>query len=104
MEARHNKTISSPISCPNQADSKYVYRPHSGILQKTVENGIVIIAGDCHYEPGYIPTMHKAIVLLCKELKPKGVILNGDIVDLAALSHFDNRQVDLALFYDAKLD
>jgi hypothetical protein len=33
--------------------------------------------------------MHKALVRLCKELKPAGVVLNGDIVDLAALSHFD---------------
>src|SRR5262249_55695650 len=88
IERKYHIRIVGPKEKHNPAP-QYDYRPHSGILQKQVENGIVIIAGDSHYEPGYIPTMHRALVLLCKELKPAGIVLNGDICDLAALSRFD---------------
>ena len=54
-----------------------------------VENGTVIVASDCHYWPGEATLAHKALVKLIKELKPKAVILNGDVLDGARVSRHD---------------
>jgi hypothetical protein len=59
---------------------------HPARLNLAVENGVVIIGSDAHYWPGKISTAHKAFVKLCKELKPKIVIMNGDVFDGAKAS------------------
>jgi predicted phosphodiesterase len=61
--------------------------PRSLFLE--VENGTVIVASDCHYWPGEPTLAHKALVKLTKELKPKAVILNGDVLDGARISRHD---------------
>ena len=53
-----------------------------------VKNGVVIVASDCHYWPGNPSTTHKALVKFIKELKPKAVILNGDVIDACSISRF----------------
>lgn len=59
---------------------------HPGITELSVDNGVVLVASDCHYWPGIITTAHTAFVQMCKELKPKAVILNGDVLDGAGIS------------------
>jgi hypothetical protein len=49
-------------------------------------NGVVMIGSDCHYNPEYISTAHKAFVYFTKQLKPNMVILNGDLFDFAVIS------------------
>jgi predicted phosphodiesterase len=52
-----------------------------------VTNGYVVVFSDAHYNPSLpITVAHKALVAVCKELKPKVVVANGDIVDLAQVS------------------
>lgn len=51
-----------------------------------VTNGTVIIASDCHYQPGPAPTAHRALVRRISELKPLAVILDGDVFDGASNS------------------
>ena len=51
-----------------------------------VPNGIVIVGSDFHYWPGAPPLMHKAFVTMCKALKPKAVVLNGDVIDAPQIS------------------
>ena len=46
-----------------------------------IENGVVMVASDAHYWPGYISTAHRAFVLACKELKPALICMNGDSFD-----------------------
>lgn len=53
-----------------------------------IRDGIVIIAGDQHYWPGSIPTLHRAQIALCKKLKPALVVNNGDSFDGASVSRF----------------
>lgn len=54
-----------------------------------VKNGVFIIGSDAHYKPHYVATAHRAMVALTKALKPRGVILNGDIFDASSVSrHF----------------
>ena len=51
-----------------------------------LENGVIIIGSDCHYNPRYVTTAHRAFVQCVKHLKPKVVILNGDLCDFASIS------------------
>lgn len=52
----------------------------------TLDNGVIIVGSDCHYNPRYITTAHRAFVQCVKHLKPKAVILNGDLADFASIS------------------
>ena len=58
----------------------------SSRLELEVRNGMVIVASDAHYWPGETSLMHRALVLLCRELKPQALILNGDVMDLPRAS------------------
>lgn len=51
-----------------------------------ITDGCVLVGSDCHYWPGNISTAHRAFVKFCRELKPKAVILNGDVLDGARIS------------------
>ena len=52
----------------------------------SIDNGVIIVGSDCHYNPRYITTAHRAFVQCVKHLKPKVVILNGDLSDVASIS------------------
>jgi predicted phosphodiesterase len=58
-------------------------------LEFSCPDGVIVVASDCHYWPGEASTAHKALVTLVKELKPKAVVLNGDVVDGARVSRHD---------------
>lgn len=60
-------------------------------LNQDLQTGTVIIFSDAHYWPGIISTAHRALVYLVSELKPKMVIGNGDIFDMASPSHWGRR-------------
>lgn len=51
-----------------------------------LEDGIIIVASDCHYWPGDPSPAHRALVKLCGQLGPKIVVINGDEFDGAAVS------------------
>lgn len=55
-------------------------------MPATIANGNVIIASDCHYWPGMVSVAHQALCKLIKAMKPKIVILNGDVLDGARIS------------------
>jgi hypothetical protein len=55
-------------------------------MSDTVTDGVVLIASDCHYWPGIVTKAHQAFCKLAKQLSPKMVILNGDILDGARIS------------------
>jgi hypothetical protein len=71
--------------------------PDGGILQERtvppktridleIKDGIVIVGSDAHYWPGMISTAHAGLIEMIRRLKPKVVVMNGDIVDGASLS------------------
>jgi hypothetical protein len=60
-------------------------------LHQDVPDGTVIVFSDAHYWPGIVSTAHRAAVHLTRELKPKLVIGNGDIFDMASPSHWGRR-------------
>jgi hypothetical protein len=53
-----------------------------------LNNGVIIVGSDCHYWPGIISTAHRAFVKIIKDLKPKMVVMNGDVFDGASISRY----------------
>lgn len=81
------KKIGRQIKSPNIAKGvTRLAEEHPGRLQFDIADGIVLAASDPHYWPGKASTAHRAFVRFCKELKPKIVIMNGDVLDGAGIS------------------
>lgn len=55
-------------------------------MSDTITDGVILIASDCHYWPGVVTKAHEAFCKLAKQLSPKMVILNGDVLDGARIS------------------
>lgn len=55
-------------------------------MHKTLTDGVVIVASDCHYWPQVVTVAHQAFCTLAKKLQPKMIVLNGDILDGARIS------------------
>jgi len=53
-----------------------------------LEGGLIIVGSDAHYWPGEISTAHRGFLHFIKELRPRIVILNGDVFDGARISRF----------------
>jgi hypothetical protein len=77
LEALHSTVINAPRD--HQVD-------HPARIHLDIEDGLILIASDAHYWPGVVTTMHKAFVRACKEMKPRAVIMNGDVFDGARIS------------------
>lgn len=61
---------------------------HDAAKYLGIENGVVLIGSDAHYWPGIISTAHRAFVAFIRAMKPRAVILNGDVLDGATISRF----------------
>lgn len=55
-------------------------------LRLKLADGVAIVFSDAHYWPGVSSTAHRALVKLCKRLKPALVVANGDVLDGARIS------------------
>lgn len=55
-------------------------------IEQEMTDGVVMVASDAHYWPGVVTMAHQAFCRLAKQLSPKMVILNGDILDGARIS------------------
>lgn len=54
----------------------------------TLQDGIILAAGDAHYWPGPGSTAHRSLVHMCTELAPAALILMGDIIDGSRISRW----------------
>jgi len=70
----------------NSPDFKVTYAHNNVRTNVKLGNGIIVIGSDCHYWPDIISTAHRAFVKIIKELKPKMVVMNGDVFDGASIS------------------
>lgn len=73
------------IGTPN-GESKTRHTVYPGRLETSLKDGIILVGGDAHYWPGHPSTGHRAFVKFIKKLKPKIVVVNGDVFDGAAVS------------------
>jgi len=73
---------------PKSPDFNVTY-PDNGVRTKVdIKSGVILVASDCHYWPGVISSAHKGFVKLIKDIKPKIIVLNGDVFDGATISRF----------------
>lgn len=87
IEEKHSITL---VSGDKRSPTFNVTMPGNGIRVKVeMDNGVIMVASDCHYYPGIISTAHKAFVKLIPELKPKMIVMNGDVFDGAGISRHD---------------
>lgn len=81
------------IGVSNKSPDFAVTIPQNGVrVNVDIEDGVIVVASDCHYWPGIISTAHRALVVAVKELKPRMVVINGDAFDGASISRHDRIQ------------
>lgn len=59
---------------------------HPDRIQISCLNGVVLVGSDAHIWPGPPTTAMRAFLKFAKELKPRAVVMNGDVVDLPQIS------------------
>ena len=64
----------------------YLLEKHPSKIDIPVYSGVVVVGSDAHYWPGVVTAAHRAFVKLIKELQPKVVVMNGDVLDGASIS------------------
>jgi hypothetical protein len=65
-----------------------IYKSVSGRISADVQDGVVLVASDAHYLKDERTVSHRALVKLCGELKPRIVVMNGDILDGGIISRW----------------
>lgn len=78
--------LGRPLISPNNHKAVERRIPHRAELD--IDDGVVLIGSDAHYWPGIVSTAHRALIRACREMKPRAVILNGDVFDGAGISRF----------------
>lgn len=85
LEGKHNLRLESTHQKAHHykhlSPAVYSARQHVSI-----ENGHAIVWSDAHFWPGVRTTAFRALLLFCRELKPKVNIDNGDSFDGASIS------------------
>lgn len=81
LEQKYGQDVTPPHHNSHNALATY-----PGVLQFNIQSGSIIIGSDAHIEPGPPSTAMRAFVHFIKEMKPKCVILNGDVMDFPRIS------------------
>lgn len=81
IERRTGLKIGTP-----RGESQTKHSVYPGRLETSLCDGIVLIGGDAHYWPGHASTGHRAFVKFIRKLKPKIIVVNGDVFDGATVS------------------
>lgn len=84
VERRLKRQLISPVKRGVHAQRTGI--AHPGRIELELQDGVVLVGSDAHYWPGPPSLMHRAFVKFCKDLKPKIVILNGDVIDACSIS------------------
>lgn len=85
VERRMRRKLRSPVIGgvqPTRSGGKV----HPGRIEIALPDGVVLIGSDCHYWPGPPSLMHRAFVHFCREMRPKIVVMNGDVIDACSIS------------------
>jgi hypothetical protein len=72
-QAGYNERNSAPWTLPQ-------------MISHEVNDGMVMVGNDLHIWPGEVPLMWKAFCSVAHKLKPKAIVLNGDMLDGARVS------------------
>lgn len=84
VEQRHSIVLAgTDIRSP---DFQVNYPENNVRTSVNIPDGYILVASDCHYWPDVVSTAHKAFVKVIEMVKPKMVIMNGDVFDGASIS------------------
>lgn len=84
---RIEKRTGQIIHTPSVSHQKRLPPPEvPGRLHCEVPDGIILVGSDAHFWPDIRTTAFRAFLHFCKELKPKAVVMNGDMIDGASIS------------------
>ncbi len=78
--------LGADLSTTNPRNPAYYVSSSRAVVRYKIENGVVLVASDCHFWPGVKTTAYRAFVAFCKKLKPDAIVLNGDVFDGASIS------------------
>lgn len=84
IEQRYQRQVTSPRNGNGSVTRHNIQ--HAARLHFDVLNGTVLVGSDAHLWPGPLTTAMRAFIKFAEELKPRLVILNGDVVDLPQVS------------------
>ena len=84
IEERHSIKLAGVG--PKSPDFQVTYAQNNIRTKVQLQDGIIVVASDCHYWPGIVSTAHRALVKIIGEVKPKMVVINGDAFDGASIS------------------
>lgn len=82
LEDRYKQQITVPEHYKSTRHN--IAHPHRAVFD--IKDGVILVGSDCHYWPGDPSVAHRAFVKFCKDMKPKCVILNGDVIDACRIS------------------
>src|SRR5882672_9068801 len=78
--------LGQELNSPNRYANQIVAGEHPHRIKVRIRDGVIVVGSDAHYWPGPPSTAHRAFVKFCKELAPRAVIMNGDVMDCATIS------------------
>lgn len=81
LEQKYRRQLSSPDQRTTRAG---IQHPHRACID--IASGVVLVGSDAHLWPGPASTAMRAFVKFCADVKPRAVILNGDVIDAATIS------------------
>lgn len=84
LEKKYNIQLLSDH--PRSNDFKVTFPANGVRVNVEIDSGTIVVASDCHYYPGVISPAHRAFISIIKEIKPKMVVMNGDVFDGASIS------------------
>jgi hypothetical protein len=83
------KNNGTQIKSPNDGNSaaRQIEYPHRAKFD--IQNGVVLVGSDAHIWPGPSSPALRGFRFFAKELKPKLIVLNGDVLDFPQISRHD---------------
>lgn len=83
---RIERHLGRSLNSPNRDRAISPVVAHPQRVTMDVLNGVVLIGSDAHIWPGPLTTAMRAFIKFARDMKPRGLILNGDVLDFPQIS------------------
>jgi len=85
IEKRYNIQLGVRDHRPTYNSAPYIHE-HNARISLTIKDAVLPVASDVHVWPGQKTTAQRAYIEFVKRLKPRYVIMNGDVFDGSRIS------------------
>lgn len=86
LEKKYQRQINPPPLGGSRTTVTRHHVEHAARLHCDVLNGVVLVGSDAHIWPGPLTTAMRGFIKFAEELKPRVLILNGDVLDFPQVS------------------